>query len=803
MDVMKFIISALLPILGTGLLIYLKDRPRIAALGYWQKQTAIGILFGLFSILGTELGIEIDHAIINTRSAAPIVAGLAFGGPAGILAGIIGGIERWLCVYWSGGSYTRLACSLATVLAGFFTAWVRSSLFKKQKVFWYYGLIISCITEVFHMLLVFITNMDDLSKAFGVVRSCTVPMVTVTGITVALSLLLAEHLSHQRVADGRQTLAGCFQRWLFICVSGALCLTTVFTLFLQTRISREDAASVMQIYIADVADSVRSTSDRNLMYLTERLTRDLDRMESCSTEDLNRLKEFYDVAEINLIDKGGHIYDSTTPQYIGFFMRSGQQSQDFWAEVTKNGSTVQKYQKVTHELAAYMKYAGKRLKTGNYVQVGYDTDQFQTSVSNSVKGITDFRHVGKQGYLLVLDKEMKIVSDPTGHVGGSMEDLGLTENLLDFKTNTLHAGTVFGEPGLWMYDVTEGYRILAFLPEIEAMQFRDMSVYITTLMQTIVSASLFLLIYFLLKNMIVSNIHRINHSLGEITEGNLNVTVDVHNNEEFSALSKDINHTVDTLKTYIDEAAARIDRELEIASTIQLSSLPHIFEPESQKYPYDIYATMTPAKEVGGDFYDFYMLDDHRLAVLVADVSGKGITAAMFMMRAKSLIKGYTKLGYDLGKVFALANEDLCRSNEAEMFVTCWMGILDFETYELQFVNAGHNPPLIRIGQEPYRYHRTRPCFVLGGMDGVRYRMETTKLSPDSGLFLYTDGITEATNAHNELYGDDRLELALGNCSRISSRKICDRVSADTAVFVGRAPQFDDMTMLSLRLTQD
>ena len=801
MKIFSFILSALLPILGTWLLFSIKDRPRISAMGYWKKQILIGLLFGIFSILGTELGIEVNHAIINTRSAAPIVAALVFGGPAGIISGIIGGLERWLCVYWSGGYYTRLACSLATVLAGFFTVWIRGSLFHKQKVYWYYGLIISSITEVFHMMLVFITNLSDLGQAFLVVRSCTVPMVTVTGLTVAASLLVAQRMdTDENAVDARRTLAGCFQRWLFLCVTAALCITTVFTFFLQTRISLGDAASVMGLYITDVAGSIRKTSDRNLLYLTQRLTRDLDQMGDCSTQDLHTLKKMYEVAEINIIEPGGTIVLSTTPQYVGFDMHSGQQSGTFFEEIQQNDEIVQRYQKVTHELSAYMKYAGKKLENGNYVQVGYDTDKFQASISQTVEGITDYRHVGKEGYLLVLDSQMKIVSDPNGHKGSNFQDLGMDADLFNYSPNVLHPGTILGSRGYWMYDSAEGYRILAFLPEQEALQFRDMSVYITTLMQIVVSASLFLLIYFLLKKMIVSNIHRINQSLGQITGGNLDVVVDVRSNEEFSSLSEDINQTVATLKTYIDEAAARIDRELEIASSIQLSSLPHIFEPESQKYHYDIYATMTPAREVGGDFYDFYMLDDHRLAILVADVSGKGLTAAMFMMRAKALIKGYTKLGYELNKVFSLANEDLCRSNEAEMFVTCWMGVLDFETYELQFVNAGHNPPLIRLDQQPYTYHRTRPCFVLGGMDGVRYRMETLQLTPDSGIFLYTDGVTEATNAHNELYGDDRLELALGNCSRVSSEIICRRVAADTAAFVGKAPQFDDMTMLSLRL---
>ena len=230
----------------------------------------------------------------------------------------------------------------------------------------------------------------------------------------------------------------------------------------------------------------------------------------------------------------------------------------------------------------------------------------------------------------------------------------------------------------------------------------------------------------------------------------MNVTVDVRSNTEFSSLSDDINSTVTTLKRYIAEAAARIDKELEYAKQIQLSALPTNFPKDED---YSIYAQMMAAKEVGGDFYDFYKLNDTTVAFLAADVSGKGIPAAMFMMTAKTIIKDLAESGMTVNDIFTKANEKLCENNESGMFVTAWMGILDLTTGNLQFANAGHNPPVLKRRDGSFEYLKTRAGFVLAGMEGVRYRVGELTLYPGDRLFLYTDGVPEATNADNKLYG--------------------------------------------------
>jgi len=297
---------------------------------------------------------------------------------------------------------------------------------------------------------------------------------------------------------------------------------------------------------------------------------------------------------------------------------------------------------------------------------------------------------------------------------------------------------------------------------------------------------------------VTENIRRINSTLSEITGGNLDVTVDVHINEEFSSLSDDINTTVAALKESIAEAERRIDQELEFARMIQHSALPSVFPPYPNRRDFDIFASMDTAKEVGGDFYDFYLLSDETLVFLVADVSGKGIPAAMFMMQAKTLLKSLTESGLEASEIFTRANDSLCQNNSADMFVTAWMGMLNLKTGLLTYVNAGHNPPVLRIADGSIRFVKSPAGLVLAGLEGIPYRSHTLQLQPGDMLYLYTDGITEATNAREELFGDQRLMDALSKNNHSDPRSVCNCIRAEVDRFVGDAPQFDDITMLSL-----
>ena len=274
---------------------------------------------------------------------------------------------------------------------------------------------------------------------------------------------------------------------------------------------------------------------------------------------------------------------------------------------------------------------------------------------------------------------------------------------------------------------------------------------------------------------------------------------------EVRALAESIGKMENDTLLYVDEltkATAERERmavELSLAATIQSNILPSNFPPYPNRRDFDIYASMDAAKEVGGDFYDFYLLDDDRFAFLVADVSGKGIPAALFMMRAKMTIKALAESGADVHVILSKANEKLCEENEAGMFVTTWLGIVDMKTGVLSYANAGHNPPLLKRRQGAFEYLKSRPNFILAGMDGVPYHKNELQLLPGDELFLYTDGVTEATNKCQEMFGDSRLVDALNSVFEETAESRCMTVKRAIDGFVGDAEQFDDITMLSVR----
>ena len=262
-------------------------------------------------------------------------------------------------------------------------------------------------------------------------------------------------------------------------------------------------------------------------------------------------------------------------------------------------------------------------------------------------------------------------------------------------------------------------------------------------------------------------------------------------------MEHDINAHIENLRTVTAEKE-RIGAELDVAKHIQASMLPCIFPAFPDRNEIDIYATMEPAKEVGGDFYDFFMVDDTHLAIVMADVSGKGVPAALFMVIGKTLIKDHTTPGKDLGRVFTEVNRLLCESNSEELFITAFEGVLDLVTGEFVYVNAGHEMPFICKAGGNFESYKTKSTLFLAGMEGMKYRAGSMMLEPGDKIFQFTDGVTEATDANEKLYGLERLSAILNKEKNGTPHQILPAVKRDIDKFVGEAPQFDDITMLCL-----
>ena len=770
---------------------------------YLAKQIIIGVLFGGVSAFASSYGVEWLGTTVNVRDAAPLSAGLVFGAPAGIIAGFIGGLYRWFSVYWGGGVYTQVACSIATILAGFMAAGLRKLMFDNKKPTWGYGICIAVVCEVIHMILIFLTNMDDSSYAFEFVKGATIPMIIGNAAAVGFAITIVSILNHERFSrkKGNERIANTFQRWLLLCIVIAYFVTSAFTFILQNGMVRIETQEVFTAAINDVEADIKGKSDAQLLGIAEKVKSDYEKNTKIS---LQELANKYEIKEINVVNSNGIIINSTESDVIGNYdMNTKAQSKEFVDTLKKQDSFVQEYSPRGKDESVWRKYAAINLNKGGFIQVGYDADQFHKMLNEFVVDVTKNRHVGTGGFVAVCDDNLSLITDNNysgspistiGIVPPAEMKIGKTATAL-YYADIVDGKTSSSEKYMYVFKFVEGYCIIAAMPEDEAMFMRDASLYTSIFMQVLIFAALFIFIYILIKKVIINNLNKINTTLGRITDGDLNVTVDVRSNKEFSSLSDDINSTVSTLKKYIAEAAARIDKELEYAKQIQLSALPTNF-PDDENY--SIYADMIAAKEVGGDFYDFYKLDDSTVAFLAADVSGKGIPAAMFMMTAKTIIKDLAESGMAVNDIFTKANEKLCENNESGMFVTAWMGILDLKTGNVQFANAGHNPPLLKRANGEFEYLKTKAGFVLAGMEGIRYRVGEITINPGDRLFLYTDGVPEATNSENKLYGEDRLLTFMNQNSNIEATKLLPALKNNIDEFVGEAPQFDDITMLML-----
>ena len=797
---MKLIVPILINCLLV-LAVYLADKHTSAKkLPYMTKQVIIGVLFGCVSAFASSFGVEWLGTIVNVRDAAPLSAGLIFGAPAGIISGFIGGLYRWFSVYWGAGTYSRLACSLATILAGFMAAGLRKLMFDNKKPTWGYGVCIAVVCEVIHMILIFITNMGNSSQAFEFVKGATWPMMLGNAVAVGISIILVSLVSREgffrkKTSEG---IANMFQRRLLSCIVIAYLITSSFTLILQNGMAQIETQEVFTVSINDVEAAVRGKSDAQLLGIVDNVKAEY---EADPTVTLRELARKYNVVEINVIGADCKVERSTEISNEGYDMNLSAQSKEFVDVLATQDFFVQQYSPRGIDGTVWRKYAAIDLSGGGFIQVGYDAEQFHEMLDEFVIDVTKNRHVGTSGFVAVLDERLCMVIDDD-YEGKHISTIGIkpNEEMLrgENATALYEANVVDGKSDasveyMYVFKFVEGYCLIAAMPVAEAMFMRDASMLTSIFMQVIIFATLFVFIYVLIKRVIINNLRKVNDTLGRITQGDLNVTVDVRSNKEFSSLSDDINSTVTTLKRYIVEAAARIDKELEYAKQIQLSALPTNF-PENEEF--GIFAQMIAAKEVGGDFYDFYKLNDTTVAFLAADVSGKGIPAAMFMMTAKTIIKDLAESGMAVNDIFTKANEKLCENNESGMFVTAWMGILDLTTGKMQFANAGHNPPVLKRADGAFEYLKTRAGFVLAGMDGVRYRMGELTLASGDRLFLYTDGVPEATNTENKLYGEDRLLSFMNQNATLEATEFLPALKANIDEFVGEAPQFDDITML-------
>ena len=280
---------------------------------------------------------------------------------------------------------------------------------------------------------------------------------------------------------------------------------------------------------------------------------------------------------------------------------------------------------------------------------------------------------------------------------------------------------------------------------------------------------------------------------------------DIYSKNEIGRLADDTSEMIKEIESHIEKISAinaekeRISTELNLATRIQEAMLPNVFPPFPDRTEIDIFACMDPAREVGGDFYDFFLIDDDHLGLVIADVSGKSIPAALLMMISKILVKNYAMTGMSPAKVLEAVNKQICANNKAEMFVTVWLGILEISKGKLTAANAGHEYPVVKFPDGGFELYKDKHGFVIGGMDGVVYKEYEIDLEAGSVIFVYTDGVPEATDADGNMFGTDNMLSALNGCPDTSSDALIKSVREAVDSFVLDAEQFDDLTMLCIK----
>ena len=360
-------------------------------------------------------------------------------------------------------------------------------------------------------------------------------------------------------------------------------------------------------------------------------------------------------------------------------------------------------------------------------------------------------------------------------------------------------------------------RVVALLGVEKAMTALDNArrTYVRNVLAiTVLAVALFLLAYIgFLRREVVSPILTIAGEARRFAGDNvarLDLLERIRSRDELGVLARAIGKMETDIVQYVEDLTAvtaereRIGAELNVATQIQADMLPRIFPPFPERREFDIYAAMTPAREVGGDFYDFFLVDQDHLAVVIADVSGKGVPAALFMVIAKTLIKNHTQAGMAPSRVFETVNNQLCENNEAGMFVTAFLGVLELSTGRFTYVNAGHNPPLAALGGRPYDWLPSKRGFVLAGLEHTAYQQQEIVLRPGDRLFLYTDGVTEALDPAGALYSEERLR-AFFRGAALEGKPLAEQLSllrGDIAAFAAGAEQADDITMLLLKINE-
>ncbi|MBS1369085.1 MAG: SpoIIE family protein phosphatase [Lentisphaeria bacterium] len=596
-----------------------------------------------------------------------------------------------------------------------------------------------------------------------------------------------------------------FQTWLLLVVSCAFLLTFSISYFIHTKQSRRSASEQIRLKLADAQNQLTASaaSAKQLLQINEdaallkaRFFAEKLRNVRPAPENLARWKEELDVEELYVVAPDGRISAASSPEDAGMNLHDVRAATPVVAGLKRPGfSHVVTFSRPGEEFDIVQYAAVSRLDAPGVVCIVSKPERVRRALEIAdIRNFAEGFRIGRHGGMLVV-RDGDIICDGTLDI----PEKKLAE--LDLAPEQLGSPAAFdveidGVDYVGLAARYGDYTVIGVLPDSEVYFRRNVVQSVLVVVYLLLFALIFVLVTLLISRIVLTGIRRICASLEKITNGDLTEKVDVHHPGEFDILSSGINSTVSALKGAIADAARRLDNELALAHAIQSSALPRQFPAFPGRPEFDIFAAMKPAKEIGGDFYDFFLIDERHLAFLVADVSEKGIPAALFMMSGKTWLKSFARAGMKPADLFTESNRMLSFDNGPGMFITVFFGLLDLGSGELTCVNAGHNPPLLKRADGSFEYLCLEPDFILGTLPGIEYHQHELRLFPGDRLFLYTDGVTEAAGAGDELYGTERLQKHLDAHADLALEPLVESVFRELAAF--SAEQTDDITMLGL-----
>jgi phosphoserine phosphatase RsbU/P len=419
--------------------------------------------------------------------------------------------------------------------------------------------------------------------------------------------------------------------------------------------------------------------------------------------------------------------------------------------------------------------------------------------------------ISKNGTIITHSVKDLIMNESIFSVAEARNDPALREigkRMINGESGFVPFRSIARDKLCWMYYApvpSTGWALAVLFPQDELLA--DIRKHTVIVLVLVLSGSLLLVaVITFISRSITKPLIAMSKAAAVIGTGNLDIPIpEVNTKDEVGRLNEALRYMKTSLKDYIQKltettaAKERIESELKIAHEIQISMLPRIFPPFPHRKEFDVFALMEPAKEVGGDFYDFFLIDDKRLCLIIGDVSGKGVPAALFMMITKILLKNVAAENLSPHEILYKVNNILAMDNDACMFATVFCGILDTDTGELEFANAGHNPPLLYQGDQGIEFLNVDQGFVLGPIQDSKFTTQEIKLNRGSTLFLYTDGVTEAMNPRQEFFFEGRLKDSLSKSKDLAIIDIVQALRKEISAFAQDEPQSDDITMLILK----